>query len=169
MWTDWEVVWSWSWRSEAKRKELRWVLTTISRSAQEIHLVDHVALGMQTFVYIIPIDLHELPKNCTITPYAFRGKANGVVEMTIDIVFMFVIWVPRTEDSRTNGTREILDMVFFVWGSQRMRCKDEWNTTHCMLLYNFPSKPDCTWSRWDSAVGNSLVHIMGLVCHQDHR
>ena len=46
---------------------------------------------MQTFVPIIPIDLNELLENRTITPHVFRAKVNGVEEMTIDIVFMFVI------------------------------------------------------------------------------
>ena len=56
-----------------------------------IHLVDHVALGVPSFVPIVRIDLHELLENGTIAPCAFRGKTSGVVEMTIDIVFMFVI------------------------------------------------------------------------------
>ena len=55
------------------------------------YLVDHIALGVPAFAPIIPIDLRELLENGTITPCAFRGKTSGVVEMTIDIVFMFVI------------------------------------------------------------------------------
>ena len=51
-----------------------------------MYLVDHVASRMQTFVPIIPIDLHELLENGTITPCAFRGKTSGVVGATIDIV-----------------------------------------------------------------------------------
>ena len=59
---------------------------------------------MPAFVPIIPIDLHEMLENGTVTPYAFRGKTGGVVETTIDIVSVSVIRVLRTEDSRTNGT-----------------------------------------------------------------
>ena len=45
-----------------------------SESAPAIRLVDHVALRVLAFVPFIPIDLHELLENGTITPCAFRGK-----------------------------------------------------------------------------------------------
>ena len=63
----------------------------MSRYAPTIHLVDHIALGVPAFAPIIPIDLRELLENGTITPCAFRGNTSGVMEMTTDIVFMFVI------------------------------------------------------------------------------
>ena len=54
--------------------------------------------------------------------------------MTIDIII-------RTEDGRKNGPRKLLDMVFFIWRSQQMSCKDKWNTTHYKPLYSFPQSP----------------------------
>ena len=60
-------------------------------STVETHLVDHITFWMPAFVAHVPVDLDELLENGTITPCAFRGKTSGVVEMTIDIVFMFVI------------------------------------------------------------------------------
>ena len=85
---------------------------TIILSKPLAHLIDHIALRMPTFVPVVPIDLHELLENGTVTSRTFRGKTSGVVELTIDVDFMLVMRVLRTEDSSANGTRKMLNMLF---------------------------------------------------------
>ena len=52
---------------------------------------------MPTFILHIPIDFHKLLQNSRITAGAFRSESCRVMEMTIDISFVFVIRVLRTE------------------------------------------------------------------------
>ena len=46
---------------------------------------------MPTLILHIPIDLDKLFQNGRITTGAFRSESSGVVEMAINISFMFVI------------------------------------------------------------------------------
>ena len=62
------------------------------------HLVDHVALGMPTFVSGIPVDLHKLLENSAIATSTFSGKSSGIVKVTVDVVVVFVVGVLWTKE-----------------------------------------------------------------------
>ena len=85
---------------------------TINLSKPAAHLIDHIALGMPTFVVVFPVDLRVLLGNGTVTSRTFRGKTSGVMELTIDVDFMLVMRVLRTEDSSANGARKMLNVLF---------------------------------------------------------
>ena len=55
------------------------------------HLVDHVALWVPAFIAHVPVDLHELLQNGTVTTSAFCRESGRVVEMAVDVAFVFVV------------------------------------------------------------------------------
>jgi hypothetical protein len=83
------------------------------------HLVDHVALRVPAFVAIVAVDLHKLLQYRTITSCALRCEPRRVVKMAVHVIFMLIVRILRTKDSRANRTRKMLDMVLFVWIRER--------------------------------------------------
>ena len=120
---------------------------------------------------IIFLPLHKLLQSSAIASCTFCGKTSRVCGNG-NRHRIHVCYEPsrRTEDSRINRTREMLDIVFSVWKCQWMRRKEEQSTAHStFVIYRFLSSPGCTSSRWNSAVRSGVVHIMGLACRQDHQ
>jgi len=77
-------------------------------------LVDHVAFWMPAFVTHVPIDLHELLQNCSITACAFCRKARRIMVMTVHVIIVFIIRVLRPEKCWTYGACEMLDVELSV-------------------------------------------------------
>jgi hypothetical protein len=69
---------------------------------------------MPTFILHIPIDLHKLFQYRTIATSTFRGKSRGIVEMAVDVAFVFIVRVLGTKQCRAEGTCEMLYMEFLV-------------------------------------------------------
>ena len=78
------------------------------------HLVDHVTFWMPAFVPAIAVDLHELLQYGTVTSNTFGRKAGGIMEMTIDVSVVFIVGILRSEQCRTQGTREMFNMILLV-------------------------------------------------------
>ena len=69
---------------------------------------------MPTFVPRVPVDLHKLLENRAVATSAFGRISRGIVEMTIDISFMFVVRVLWAEKRWTYRAREMLDVELLV-------------------------------------------------------
>ena len=64
----------------------------------EAHLVDHVTLGVPTFIPHVTIDLNELLQNSAVATSALRSKAGGVVVVTVYVAFMLVVRILRSKE-----------------------------------------------------------------------
>ena len=62
--------------------------------------VYHVALRMPTFIPHISVDFHELLQYSTAASSALGRKTRRIVKMTVYVIFMFVIRILRTKQSR---------------------------------------------------------------------
>lgn len=62
----------------------------------------------------ITVDLHELLENSVLAAIAFLCKSGRVVVMAVHFAFVLVIAVLSAKDGRTQGTGEMLDVVFAV-------------------------------------------------------
>ena len=65
-------------------------------------------------IYSIPEDLDELFQNGGLAPIALLRKLCRIVEVAIDIAFVFVVGVLCAEDGGTDAAGEVLDVVFAV-------------------------------------------------------
>lgn len=63
---------------------------------------------------ILPIaeNFHELLEDGGVTTITSLSELCGVVEMAIDLRFMLVITVLGSENSRTDGAGEMLNVIF---------------------------------------------------------
>lgn len=57
-------------------------------------------------------DLDKLLKYCRLTSVAFLCKLSGVVVVTIDLPIVLIVAVLGPKDSRTEGAREMVNMIF---------------------------------------------------------
>ena len=134
-WTDEEVVWSWSWQPKTKKKRVKvyynnhqqirtgyspcWSCSTRSASIRPYYSYWSPRTAWEWHYYTLRI--------------SWQNEWSSGNDNRYHVIS--VIWILQTEDGRKNGTCKMFDMIFFVWKSQWMRCIYEWNTTHCMLVY----------------------------------
>jgi len=59
--------------------------------------MDHITFWVPTFVAAIAIDLDELLEDRASAPNALCSKPGGIMEMAIDIPFVFIVRVLRTK------------------------------------------------------------------------
>ena len=69
---------------------------------------------MPTLVTVVAVDLHELLEYCAVAASALGGKTGRVVEVAVNVVFVFIIGVLRTKNGRADGACEVLDVVLLV-------------------------------------------------------
>ena len=65
-------------------------------------------------ILAIAENLDELFQNRCLTAIASLGKFGGVVIVAVNTALVLVIAVRCAEDGRTDGTREMLDVVFSI-------------------------------------------------------
>ena len=78
--------------------------------------VDHVTLGMPVLVLTVAVNLDELFEDCVVAAMATLGEAGRIVIMAINLALVLVVAVLRAEYGGTDGTGEVLDVVFVVEG-----------------------------------------------------
>ena len=69
---------------------------------------------MPALVSHVTIDFDELLEDSTVASCALRGVPSGVMEMAVDIPFVFVVGVLWTKKSWAHRAREVLDMELLV-------------------------------------------------------
>lgn len=79
-------------------------------------LVDHVTFWVPVLVLTVTEDLDKLLKNCRLTTVALLRELGGVMVVAVDLPIVFVVAVLRAEDGRTEGAREVVDVVFSLQG-----------------------------------------------------
>lgn len=69
---------------------------------------------MPTFISHIAINFNKLLENSAGASNTLGCEPGRVVEVAIHVSLVLVVGVLRTEQGRTDGTREMLDMVLFA-------------------------------------------------------
>ena len=59
-------------------------------------------------------DLNELFQNCSLASITALGELCGVVVMAIDLAIMLVVAILCTENGRTHGASEMLDVILSI-------------------------------------------------------
>lgn len=76
--------------------------------------MDHVAFRMPMLINTVPVDLDKLLENSGPTSRTLDGEPRRIMEVAINGAVVLVIRILRTEYGRTNGAREVLDMIFSI-------------------------------------------------------
>ena len=72
---------------------------------------------MPALVAHIAVDLDELLEDRGVAADAFRRETRAVVEVAVDVSRVLVVRVLRAKNSRANRTREMLNMIFFIYSN----------------------------------------------------
>ena len=70
---------------------------------------------MPTFIAHIAIDLYKLFKDCTTAADTLCREPSRVMEVTVDVPFMFIVGVLGAKKCWTYGTCEMFYMKLFAW------------------------------------------------------
>ena len=65
-------------------------------------------------VLAIAEDFHELLQDCRVAAVASLGELGRVVEVTVDLAFVFIVGILCTKDRGTDRTSKMLDVVLAV-------------------------------------------------------
>lgn len=84
------------------------------RQANVPEFVDHITLRMPMLVLAIAEDFHELLQDGRVAAVASLGELGRVVEVTIDLAFVFIVGILCTKDRGTDRTSKMLYVVLAV-------------------------------------------------------
>ena len=80
------------------------------------YFVNHVALWMPVFIHTMAIDFNKLLQDSSFTSSTTNSKLDRIMIVAIDLVFMLIVRIVRTENSWANGAGEMLNVIFSVKG-----------------------------------------------------
>lgn len=80
--------------------------------------MDHIALRMPVFIYIVSIDFDKLLQDGSFATGALDRESCRIMKMTIHLSSVFIVRILWSEDCRTHTTGEMLDVKLHI-------CEDE--------------------------------------------
>ena len=123
---------------------------------------------MPAFVSIVTIDLDELFKNSAVTTSTFGRESCGIMKVTINISFVFVIRILLAKKCWADRASEMLDMELFIctrMGSEKRETKFTGIHTACSNVASSQSLTALSTNQVQSAEIIALAkRLYGQVC-----
>ncbi len=83
---------------------------------EQKYLVNHMAFRVPLFELVVLWHFDEILENCRLATAALLGEEERVVRLAVNLALFLVVLIVLLKHGRTNGTLEMLEVIFLVEG-----------------------------------------------------